>query len=320
MTNVKKKRIGFPRKLEEFEQFDICLVTSQMFISPRGKKLLNKIKKMFGVLLIDEVQTVGAPEMASVVSQLNVKYKIGVSGTPERKDGKEFIFYNLLGPVFYENFVERLRPTILVTPTALAGKLPQSWTYMVSKLEKDPARLKLIAETALEDVKNKHMVLIPMTRVPVINALVQAINQMAGKKIAGTFHGQMHKDKRKAMIDYAREYRCRILVGNSRLLSTGINIPRASMMYQCTPSANIPKAEQRFSRVLTPHDGKPDPCIRYFLDDVDVIRKCLQKEHWQCLVPSFRPKVSTKTALILKEYFAKKGKTYGRNDYAGGVY
>lgn len=318
MTDIKKSRIGFPKTYEDFLKYDVCLVTSQMFISAKGKALLQKIKRLFGVLLIDEVQTVGAPEMASVVSQLVVRYKIGVSGTPERKDAKEFIFYNLLGPVFYENVVERLRPTVYVTPTAMSGKLPQSWTYMVSKLEKDPARLKLIAKQAIKDVKAGHMVLIPLTRVPVIDALAKAINILAGKKIAGVFHGQMHKDRRKKMIQLACEYRCKVLVGNTRLLSTGINIPRASMLYQVSPSANIPKAEQRFSRVLTPHEGKPRPGIRYFLDDVGVVRKCMQKEHWQCLVPTFRPMMTPEVAQVLKGYFANKGKGPGVNDYMGG--
>lgn len=322
MTDMKKKRIGFPRKLEDFEKYDVCLVTYQLFLSPKGQKLLHKIRNMFSVMLIDEVQTAGATQFAFVVSQFNCRYKIGVSGTPERKDSKEFIFYALLGPVFYENIVPRLRPAVEVVPVPGMGKLPQSWPYMVTKLEKDPNRLKLIAKTAVKDVKAGHMVLIPMSRVTVIKALTQAINILADKNIAESFigggQGAKSKDARKQMIDRARKYKTKVIVGTSRLLSTGINIPRASMMYQCTPSSNLQKAEQRFSRILTPFDGKPQPVLKYFLDEADVVKACMRKEHWQCLVPTFRPKIRGDVQAHLNEYFSKK-KVRGVNDYSGGM-
>lgn len=306
LTNIRSKRIGFPKTLEDFEKFDVCLVTYQKFLSPGGKKLLNKIKKLFSIVLIDEVQTAGAKEFSVIINSLYARYKIGVSGTPERKDSKEFIFYNLLGPVFYQNFVKNQRPILTLQDTPVSGKLPQSWTYMINKLEKDPARLKLIAQCAITDVKAKHLVLIPMTRVLVLKALAKAINEIRGKEIAVAFHGGLHKDVRKKIIQDARDYKWKIVVGTSRLLSTGINIPRASMLYQVSPSSNVPKAEQRFARVLTPYEGKPTPGIKYFIDDVDVVRACMRKEHWQCLVPRFKPIMTGDTKAKLEEYL--KGK------------
>jgi superfamily II DNA or RNA helicase len=61
MTNIKKKRIGFPKTIEEVEKFDVCLFTYQMFLKPKGRKLLKKMRKMFGIMIVDEVQTASAP-------------------------------------------------------------------------------------------------------------------------------------------------------------------------------------------------------------------------------------------------------------------
>jgi superfamily II DNA or RNA helicase len=319
MTNIKKKRIGFPKKLAEFEQMDVCLCTYQMFLKPKGRKLLKKIRKMFGILLIDEVQTVGAPELAQIVNGLDVRYKIGVSGTPERKDQKELLIYGLLGPVFYTNEVKRLKPRLEVKQSGFKGPVPQSWTYIVRKLENDPKRLKVIAQEAIADVKAGHLVVIPFTRIPVIKALTRAINKLHGKRIAAEFHGGVKKEDRKAVIERARDYKFKVVVGNTSLLSTGINIPRASMLYQVTPASNIPKAQQRFSRVLTPMEGKPNPVIKYFLDDVDVVRRCMQKEHWQCMIPMFKPMISDKVKEQLSQYFKgsssakEKWRRVGRN-------
>lgn len=306
MTTASKKRIGFPKKLADFEKLDICLCTYQMFLRDRGKKLLKKIRKMFSVLVVDEVQTVPAAEFSKIVSQLECRVKHGLSGTPERKDGKEWTAYKLMGPVYCETKVERLRPEVHITETGFGGNMPKTWVHMVSKLEKDPNRLKVIIKTALKDVKAGHLVLIPMTRVVVIKALAEAINREAGKKIAAPFYGGIKKELRKETIERARNYKVKILVGNSRLLSTGINIPRASMLYEVTPSSNQPKADQRFSRVLTPMDGKPQPGIRYFLDDFQLRKSCISSEFWQTLWPKFRPRIRGDVREKLFAYMSKR--------------
>lgn len=232
---------------------------------------------------------------------------------------KELLIYGLLGPVFYTNEVKRLKPRLEVKQSGFKGPVPQSWTYIVRKLENDPKRLKVIAQEAIADVKAGHLVVIPFTRIPVIKALTRAINKLHGKRIAAEFHGGVKKEDRKAVIERARDYKFKVVVGNTSLLSTGINIPRASMLYQVTPASNIPKAQQRFSRVLTPMEGKPNPVIKYFLDDVDVVRRCMQKEHWQCMIPMFKPMISDKVKEQLSQYFKgsssakEKWRRVGRN-------
>lgn len=321
MTDASKKRVGFAKKLEDFEKYDVALATYQTFLSPKGKKLLKKIKKMFSILIVDEVQTVPATEFSLIVSQLHCRHKFGLSGTPERKDGKEWTAYKLMGPVFYETRVEKLKPRVEIVRTDFGGKVPQSWTYMIRKLETDPKRLKLIAKEAVKDVKAGHMVLIPFTRVPVIKALTQAINQLVGKKIAEPFYGGVNKEQRKTTIERARNYKCKVIVGNSRLLSTGINIPRASMLYEVTPSSNIPKAEQRFSRVCTPMEGKPQPVIKYFLDEFQLRKSCMRNEFFQVLWPKFRPVIRGDVKEALYAYMSNKKTNHhlGRGEYIGGV-
>jgi superfamily II DNA or RNA helicase len=317
MTDIKKKRIGFPKTLEEVEKFDVCLFTYQKFLKPKGKKMLKKIRRLFGVMVVDEVQTASAPEFAQVINSFVCGRKYGLSGTPERKDTKHWIAEKLVGKVFHETKAERWVPTVEVTWTDLGGKMPQTWVHMVRKIEADPARLKLIAKTALKDVRKGHMVLIPFQRVEVIKALTLAINKMAGENICESFFGGTKN--RKELIQRARNYETKIIVGQFRLLSTGINIPRASALYEVTPASNPPKAEQRFSRVLTPYKNKPMPLIRYFLDDVDVRRNCIKSEFFKVLWPMFRPKFDAKSKEEFFGYMSKKKVRKGVNDYVGSA-
>lgn len=313
LTSCRRSQIGIAKTLEDFKKYDVCLVTVQTFYNARGQKLLRRIRDMFGVIGVDEVHTSAAPEYAKVLNSLNTQYLIGLSGTPERKDQRDQIMRQLVGPDVYSAKVARLRPQVKLTRTEYVKntKGQQLWVRMVSSLEKDPKRLKLIAKWAIKDAKDGHMILIPFAQVTPIKALVKAINIMAGKTIARPFFGGLKKKERDGYIQNARTYKIKILVGNIKLLSTGTNIPRASALYEVTMSSNIPNAEQRFSRILTPYDDKPQPIVRYFLDDSTVRRKCMSNEYWQVMHKKFKPIIAERDMALLKDYFAGKDKQSG---------
>ena len=70
-------------------------------------------------------------------------------------------------------------------------------------------------------------------------------------------------------------------------------------------SSNIPMAIQRFSRILTPCEGKPTPMIRLFLDDIQVGRSCLNNEYWN-VIKKFDPIIDDKTEAILTGYLKER--------------
>lgn len=310
LTNCRPTQIGLCKKYSDFLKYDVCLVTVQTFYNESGQRLLKKIRDMFGCVGIDEVHKSAATEYAKVIAQLNNRYRIGLSGTPERKDGKDVIMRQLLGPDIYEAEVPQLKGEVRITRTEFSQNTRgnQLWPRMVSKLENDKARLELIAKWAIRDAKNGHMVLIPFAQVKPIKELVKIINEMAGKDIARPFYGGLKKVDRARYLQAARKYKIKILVGNIALLSTGTNIPRASALYEVTMSSNLPNAQQRFARILTPYDDKPTPLYRLFLDDTSVRRRCMSNEFFKCLMSKFRPTVSDKDMQILKSYFAGKDK------------
>jgi len=309
LTTCRRSQIGFCKTYEDFLKYDICLVTVQTFY--KKPKLLRKIRDLFAALFVDEVHTSAAPEYARVINSLNCRYVVGLSGTPERKDGRDVIMRDLVGPNIFVAKVEQLRPRVMLTRTQYTKNTNgnQLWVRMVSSLEKDPQRLKLIAQTALKDVKADHMILIPFAQVTPIKALVMAINKMAGKTVAQPFFGGLKKVDRDRFIQGARNYKVKILVGNIKLLSTGTNIPRASALYEVTMSSNLPNAQQRFARILTPYKDKPQPIVRYFLDDSSVRIRCMQHEFWKCLKPKFNPIISDRDSEILKEYFSGRDRS-----------
>lgn len=307
LTNAKKRQVGFCKTLADFEKYDVCLVTVQTFHNEKGQRLLKKIRDMFTTLVCDEVHMAAAAKYATAVARLNTRYRIGLSGTPSRKDGKMVIADALFGPILFQAKVEQLKARVALVRTEYTrakskGRRPM-WASLVKAIETDPKRLKLIAKWAIKDAKDGHMVLIPLSQVVPIKALTLAINKLAGKKMAHAFWGGLQKDRRKQLIQDARTYKARILVGNAKLVSVGTNIPRASAIYYCHLSSNLENAEQRMARVLTPHKDKPQPLFRLFLDNCDVARSCMRNEWFKAIVPKFRPIISPVDEKILKAHF-----------------
>jgi superfamily II DNA or RNA helicase len=272
-------------------------------------------------VLVHNCQRGSATIHAKVISKFACKYKWGLSGTPQRKDRRDIIAKRLMGPILHKTDTERLVPHLELVPTNVTTERDyKTWVYMIRFLEEHPQRLKLIAQWAIKDAKAGHMILLPMTRIKVVRALTEAINRMAGEDgpIAAAFYGGVKKEDRDKIIQKARNYKIKVIVGNTRLISTGINIPRASCLYQCTPSSNIPNAEQRFSRILTPYAGKPNPLIRVFADEMKVVKACFRAEYWRCLYKMFRPTMTDDTRDKLMVWMNRSPKKKFDTFRAGG--
>jgi superfamily II DNA or RNA helicase len=320
-TNAKPSQVGFASSIEDFKKFDVCLATPQQFMSDSGKKKLEAIKDMFPIVIIDEVHGIPALQTARVISRFNTHYTIGLSGTPDRKAGDYIIADDLVGPVCYKANIERLRPVVNVIRPPGKYEIGQNgFTFLISKLENNTPRRNFIVKEAIRRAEQGHLVLIPLTRVNAILNYVRDINAAMGPKYALPFYGGLKGDQRKSFIEDARNYKSRIVVGNISLLSTGLNIPRASCLFEVGVNSNLPKAEQRFSRILTPLEGKPTPTIVFVLDDCDVMAKTRRTEYWNCLKPVFNPIVPPEVQAELNSYFSSKKKNqHDLGDYRNGV-
>jgi superfamily II DNA or RNA helicase len=314
-TNAKQSQIKICKTYEDFVKTDICLSTFSKFMSPKGRELLQRIKDLFHVVIVDEAHMVPALETSRVLSVLNSTYRVGLTATPERKREIEFaVAENLFGKVYYESKVTRLRPIIDVLTTNqtfdIKSRSQFAFNFLKSRMESNKVRRSLVVKEALRLVKEEdHMVLIPLSRVKSILDYVREINEEAEDRIAMPFFGGLKKDQRMKIIEDARNYKTKIIVGNIALLSTGLNIPRASALFEMGGTSNIPKAEQRYSRVLTPMEGKPQPKIIFVLDEGDVPRATFRNEYFNALLARFQPEFPAGIRELIEEYLSfREGK------------
>lgn len=321
-TDAKPGKVDFARNYEDFLKLDVCLCTFAQFMSAKGKSLLERIRSLFGVIMVDECHKTPALATSKVLSAFNAKYAIGLSGTPKRKIEKEMLVANdLLGPIIYEAKIPRMRPSIQLLDTPgeyeynrRTGKA--ALTNLQSKLENNKARRTKIVKHAIKMAMSGHLVMIPLTRVNAILEWTRQINEITERRgFALPFYGGVPKDLRVKIIDKLRNYKARIVVGNISMLSTGLNIPRASCLIDSTISSNLPNAEQRFARILTPMEGKPAPVIVFTLDNCDFMKGCRRNEYFNALLPEYNPRVDPTVRARLLEYFSSKDGSGGRADF-----
>ena len=147
-----------------------------------------------------------------------------------------------------------------------------------------------------------------MSFIAPIEKMIKLINSRCDEAWAQPYHGRLSKARREQTLIDAKNYKFRIMVGNIVLLSTGINVPRASCLIDgVTPTSNLPKAKQRFSRILTKVPGKPTPLIIYLLDDGAPVGM-RRNEYFNCLTKQFKPTITQENKAIFAKYFQQAAK------------
>lgn len=308
-TDATPERIKFCKTLQDFETADVAFATIQQFMSPKGQLMLQKIRSMFETLVTDECHMAPALQSSKIIAQFNARYRFGLTGTPERKNAEEFVAVdNLFGPTIYKTKVDKLIPQFEAVYTGckieVKGHSQASWPRFQSSLENDTKRTNLLVKTITDGIEKNHMVLVPCARVKTVFKLVRLINHYFGEEVAKPFTGSLKAEQRNKLIEDARNYKVKCIVGVGKIVSTGLNIPRASMLVDHVPTNNRPGAIQRISRILTPYKDKPAPVYVRLLDEGKGSRLCFRSEWWSAIYKEFKPTMSKATQAKLKGYLA----------------
>lgn len=286
-----KKLYGFPKTLDDYENFQIILVTYQSLISDSktSKQRLKLLNKNYGTLFIDEVHAGGAQCYSQTLASLKMKYRFGLTATPWRKDKRDYLITSIIGPVVAEAFVEELVPKVTLHKTS---KLVQTkanynnksgWVRFCKFLAAHPDRNDKIFEWIIKDLDAGRSIAIPIMFTDQAQKLVRRINEHYGEEIASVFLGGGHAKRRKQIIDDARAGKIRCVVGMRRLMQRGLNVPKWDTLYYIMPMNNEPNWKQESCRILTPMDNKRTPVIRMFIDEnMDKSMQCARSVLKMC--------------------------------------
>ena len=220
---------------------------------------IRAIRHAFGTVILDEMHHVSSPTFSKIIDSNYARYKIGLSGTIERKDGKHVVFRDYFGHSVYkppkENF---MAPTVHILNSEIrfmdGARIP--WANRVTNLANDEEYRHTVAMAAAAYAAKGHKVLVVSDRVHFLKACAE----LAGED-AICITGEVGHEEREAYMSEIRTGKKTILFGTQAIFSEGISLNNLSCLILGTPINNEPLLTQLIGRVIRKEENKRDPVI-----------------------------------------------------------
>ena len=220
---------------------------------------LAEIRKAFGTIILDEMHHVSSPTFSRIIDTNLARYKVGLSGTIERKDGKHVVFRDYFGSKIFkppkENF---MTPTIDVYRSEVrfmdGANIP--WANRVNNLANNEEYVHSVSMLAAYYAARGHKVLVVSDRVHFLKNCTQLVGE---KAICVT--GEVPHEERETLIDEITYGDKEILFGTQAIFSEGISVNALSCLILGTPINNEPLLTQLIGRVIREQEEKLDPII-----------------------------------------------------------
>ena len=221
---------------------------------------IPRVSKEFGTVILDEMHHVSSPTFSKVIDASYARYKIGLSGTIERKDGKHVVFRDYFGNKVIKPPKENyMTPKVHVYRSDIrfmdGAKTP--WATKVTELSYNEEYLHSVAMlAAVYAEKNGHKVLVVSDRVH----FLQTCAKLAGDR-AICITGEIPHEDRETLMSKITTGEANILFGTQAIFSEGISLDDLSCLILGTPVNNEPLLTQLIGRVIRKKEGKKNPVV-----------------------------------------------------------
>lgn len=217
---------------------------------------MDQICKTFGTVIMDEMHHVSAPTFTKVIDKSYARYKVGLSGTIRRKDGKHVVFKDYFGNKIYtppkENSVD---PEIdVIQPGIYLPEGPSlGWAARVSLLMESEAYRECISAIANHYAGQGHQVLTVSDRV---DFLQNCAERTGGACITG-----QNPNEREEILLALENGQYNKLFATQSIFSEGMSHDPLSALILGTPVNNEPLLEQLIGRIQRVVPNKPTPKV-----------------------------------------------------------
>jgi len=220
-------------------------------------KHTTELAKEFGTVILDEAHHCPATTFATTVDSFYARYRIALSGTMIRKDGKHILFKDYFGTVVLKPPASNtIAPTIHMVKSGIKLKANVTWVDKITDLTQDDKYRQFIADIAKMHIAEGHSVLVIADRVE----FLEKVKEYVGEKCLLVTGATSFEDRQKAKAQIlAKEKMC--IAGSRQIFSEGISINILSCVILAVPMSNDSLLEQIAGRIMRMHEGKLDPII-----------------------------------------------------------
>lgn len=222
-------------------------------------KHVAKINREFGLVILDEMHHVSSPTFSKVIDAMFSRYKIGLSGTIERKDQKHVVFKDYFGSHILKPDKENtMMPDVHVISSGItfSDYSGASWAEKVNVLKESYLYKNLVVALADNYSNMGHKVVIVSDRV----AFLKECNELSESSSA-LLIGESSEAEREDVIQSVYNDKVSQVWGTQSLVSEGLSINPLSCLILATPLNNLPLLEQLIGRIIREHPNKLKPVI-----------------------------------------------------------
>jgi superfamily II DNA or RNA helicase len=245
---------------------DIAIIQSLSRYEDLGALLDN-----YGQIIIDECHHLSAFSFEAILKQAKAKYIVGLTATPERRDGHQPIIFMQCGSICHratspESAPKHLEvwPRMLPAPQ-MASKLPIQEVFRI--LVTDEERNRHIACDVLEAYKDGRKILILSERTEHLALLQNALSAQINHCFV--LHGRLSKTQRSSVLmelEAMDKSAPRVLLATGRLIGEGFDYPPLDTLILAMPISWKGTLQQYAGRLHREHANKQDVRIYDYVE------------------------------------------------------
>jgi len=222
-------------------------------------KHVSRLSREFGLVILDEMHHVASPTFSKIIDGMFSRYKIGLSGTIERKDQRHVVFKDYFGSKIFKPAKENtMKPKVHVIDSGIAFSdyAGASWADKVSVLSESYLYRDLVLALANNYAGQGHSVMIVSQRVDFLKHCHG--NSENSELLIGEVKDSADRDR---IIENVYNKLANKLYATQSLASEGLSINPLSCLILAEPLNNMPLLEQLIGRIIREHPDKPQPII-----------------------------------------------------------
>jgi len=246
---------------EEIKQhfgIDPCIIGGGKVINPDSpiavgniqtvEKVIQKTAGEYGLLIIDECHHCSATTFTKVLNVSRASTKIGLSGTPTRRDGKHVLFQDFFS---FKRFIgkdeNRLTPTIweFESDVSIPSNAMIPWAVRANTVMEDEVYIQEVILIAKCLEMLGHRVLIVADRVEFLTRVHEALpySRMICGKVASTV------EERKEVMDDIKAGRATSICATQSIFAEGVSLNELSALVPASLISGEELLEQLIGRI-----------------------------------------------------------------------
>lgn len=258
---------------------DICIgiINTVYNLYKLDKNFLSK----FGMIIVDEAHHLPADTFTKVINNTTCAYRIGLTGTVKRKDGKHFLLFDSIGETLISINPEQVKHRVTnfdyeVVNTDVKFQAPGvrrfvngrsksvvDFTKLLSVLVQSEKRNEVIINKITDSLKEQRVCLVISDRVEHCKLLYENILKKGFNVIL--LIGETRKETNWNEIREDKTIQC--IIAQTSIAAEGLDYPILSALHLTCPSSNKPKLKQKIGRIRRQCEGKPFPMVYDYVDN-----------------------------------------------------